>query len=72
MRQLNERARAERLRDHETSPGRDVALMDTARASTGDLVITRRNDRKLRTGRTGWVRNGDRWTVIDVRRDGSI
>ncbi|WP_448074222.1 TrwC relaxase [Georgenia yuyongxinii] len=72
VRQLNERARAERIQTGETSAGRDVALADDARASTGDLVITRRNNRLLRTGRTGWVRNGDRWKVIDVRRDGSV
>lgn len=34
-------------------------------------MITRRNDRQLRTSRT-WVRNGDRWTVIGVRRNGSV
>ncbi|KAE8765398.1 relaxase domain-containing protein [Georgenia thermotolerans] len=72
VRQLNERARAERIQTGETSAGRDVALADDARASVGDLVITRRNDRTLRTGRTGWVRNGDRWRVIDVRCDGSV
>ena len=35
-------------------------------------MITRRNDRRLRTLRSGWVRNGDRWTVTDVRTDGSL
>ncbi|MFH5824703.1 MobF family relaxase [Georgenia sp. AZ-5] len=72
VRQLNECARAERIQTGETSAGRDVALADDARASTGDLVITRRNNRMLRTGRSGWVRNGDRWKVTDVRRDGSM
>ncbi|TRW45702.1 MobF family relaxase [Georgenia yuyongxinii] len=72
VRQLNERARAERLQTGETSTGRDVPLADDARASAGDVIITRRNNRRLRAGRTGWVHNGDRWTVIDVRRDGSI
>ncbi|WP_230978535.1 ATP-dependent DNA helicase [Georgenia yuyongxinii] len=72
VRRLNERARAERIQTGETSPRRDVALDDDARASAGDLVITRRNNRILRTGRTGWGRNGDRWKIVDVRRDGSI
>jgi hypothetical protein len=34
-------------------------------------VITRRNDRQLRSSRT-WVRNGDRWTVVGMRRNGSV
>ena len=69
---LNDRARAERIATGETSAGRDVALADDARASVGDLVITRRNDRNLRTALGGWVRNGDRWKVTDVRKNGAI
>ena len=38
----------------------------------GDWIITRHNDRRIRTLRTGWVRNGDRWRVTDVRGDGSL
>ena len=38
----------------------------------GDLVITRLNDRRIRTMSGGWVRNGDRWRITDIRRDGSI
>jgi hypothetical protein len=37
----------------------------------GDSVVTRRNQRGLATGR-GWVKNGDQWTVVGVRRDGTI
>ena len=37
----------------------------------GDSVVTRRNQRGLATGR-GWVKNGDQWTVVGVRRDGAI
>ncbi|WP_407343381.1 MobF family relaxase [Pengzhenrongella phosphoraccumulans] len=69
---LNDRARAERIATGETTADRDVALADDARASVGDLVITRRNDRNLRTARGGWVRNGDRWKVTDVRKNGAI
>lgn len=69
---LNARARAERLLDGETSASREVALAGGARASAGDLIITRENDRRLRTLRGGWVRNGDRWKVTDVRRDGTL
>ena len=56
----------------EVGTDRAVALVEGTSASVGDLVITRRNDRRLRTLRSGWVRNGDRWTVTDVRTDGSL
>ena len=45
---------------------------DGNRASVGDTVVTRRNERRLRFSRTGWVRNGDRWTVTGVGRDQSL
>ncbi|WP_341358683.1 MobF family relaxase [Georgenia sp. M64] len=72
VRQLNERARAERIQQGLTATGREVRLRDEARASVGDVVITRRNDRRLRTGPGAWVRNGDRWTVTHVRHDGTL
>ncbi|OLT22056.1 hypothetical protein BJF81_13930 [Ornithinimicrobium sp. CNJ-824] len=61
---LNTRARAARLASG--PPGREVALADGTRASAGDVVITRRNDRRLGVGRGDWVKNGDRWTVTAV------
>lgn len=72
---LNERARAERLILEGAVHGREVHLTDHARASVGDVVITRRNDRTLETispRRGGWVKNGDRWRITDIRRDGSV
>ncbi|WP_245534433.1 MobF family relaxase [Xylanimonas cellulosilytica] len=69
---LNARARAERIIDGDTSTGRTVALADGLSASVGDHLITRRNARRLTTLRGGWVRNGDRWKVLDVRRNGSV
>jgi conjugative relaxase-like TrwC/TraI family protein len=68
---LNQRARADLILDGTVSAFREIELHDTSRASIGDSIITRRNDRRLRAGR-GWVRNGDRWTVTDVRDDGSL
>jgi len=70
--ELNERARAERLPDGETLPTREVELRDGTRASVGDLIITRRNHRRLRALRGGWVKNGDRWRVTEVLADGSV
>jgi conjugative relaxase-like TrwC/TraI family protein len=68
---LNTRARTDLILDGVVQGPREVDLHDGTRAATGDVVITRRNDRRLRAGR-GWVRNGDRWNVMDVRDDGSI
>ena len=46
--------------------------MDGNRASAGELIITRRNDRRLRISATDWVKNGDRWTVLSAHRDGRL
>src|SRR5690606_30847099 len=61
---LNARARTARLGS--STPGREVALAEGMHASAGDVVITRRNDRRLGVGRTDWVKNGDRWIVTAV------
>jgi len=49
-----------------------VNLGDGTRASEGDIVTTRSNDRRLHTLHGGWVRNGDRWRVAEVNKDGSV
>ncbi|KRC54736.1 MULTISPECIES: MobF family relaxase [unclassified Nocardioides] len=69
---LNERARAERLLVDGAVNGREVHLTGGSRASVGDVVITRRNDRTIETTARGWVMNGDRWRITDIRRDGSV
>jgi conjugative relaxase-like TrwC/TraI family protein len=68
---LNARARTELILEGRVVAVREVALHDGNRAAVGDTVITRRNDRQLRTSRS-WVRNGDRWTVTGVRKNGSV
>lgn len=68
---LNERARTDLILDGIVTGPREAMLRDEARAAVGDTIITRKNDRRLQAGR-GWVRNGDRWTVLDVRADGSL
>ncbi len=68
---LNQRARTDLILDGTVSALREVELHDGTHAAAGDTVITRRNDRRLRAGRS-WVRNGDRWTVTEVRDDGSV
>lgn len=70
---LNARARADLILTGKIKPGREVALAEGTSAGVGDTIITRRNDRRLRTGTgRGWVRNGERWQITDVRDDGSI
>ncbi|GAA2011470.1 MobF family relaxase [Brevibacterium samyangense] len=68
---LNQRARADLILDGTLKPGREVELNNGTIAGVGDTIITRRNDRRLRSGKT-WVRNGDAWTITGVRDDGSI
>jgi conjugative relaxase-like TrwC/TraI family protein len=68
--ELNRRARAHRL-DH-SSPAAEVSLADGNRASVGDVIITRANDRRLRLTATDWVKNGDRWTVIHIGKQGDL
>lgn len=79
--QLNERARADRLDALATDPDhtaaaaatRETSLADGLRASTGDIVATRRNKRTLRlAGGRDFVRNGQRWRVEAVKKDGSL
>ncbi|WP_454115335.1 AAA family ATPase [Microbacterium lacticum] len=48
-----------------------VVLHDGTSAGTGDLVVTRRNERRLTTGHA-WVKNGDRWQVTRRFDDGSL
>ena len=67
---LNAAARAARLDGHRA--GRQIPLADHNQASLGDVVITRRNNRDLASSDTAWVRNGDRWRITTVHRDGSI
>ncbi|WP_223149119.1 AAA family ATPase [Changpingibacter yushuensis] len=68
---LNNRVRTDPILDGTVHGPREVDLHDGTRAAIGDVVITRRNDRRLWAGR-GWVRNGDRWTVIDAHTDGPL
>ncbi|MEX3509776.1 MobF family relaxase [Kocuria carniphila] len=68
---LNQRARADLILDGTLKPGREVDLNDGTTAGVGDAIITRRNDRRLRNGKT-WVRNGDTWTITGVSDDGSV
>jgi len=67
---LNNRARSDRVLAGEVNP-RGVETASGSVVGVGDSVVTRRNQRGLATGR-GWVKNGDQWTVVGVRRGGPI
>ncbi len=69
---LNTRARLDRVRAGIVAPTGTVALHDGTEASAGDIVMTRRNDRRLRTSARGWVRNRDLWRVQRSHGDGSL
>jgi AAA domain len=64
VRALNHGARDHRLAG--SAPGQQVELADGNQASVGDLIITRRNDRRFRVTATDWVKNGDRWTILSL------
>jgi AAA domain len=68
--ELNRRARAHHL-DHSPA-GSEASLADGNRASVGDVIITRSNDRRLRLTSSDWVRNGDRWTITRVGKQGDL
>jgi AAA domain/TrwC relaxase len=68
--ELNRRARDHRLGN--VAIGREVLLADENRASVGDVIITRANDRRLRLSATDWVKNGDRWRITRIGRGGDL
>ncbi|MDR2929891.1 MAG: relaxase domain-containing protein [Propionibacteriaceae bacterium] len=69
--ELNRQARHDRIIAGLVDPTTELNLTEGTRASLGDLIITRRNDRRIVAGSTGWVRNGDRWTITHINPDGS-
>ncbi|MFF0495185.1 MobF family relaxase [Nocardia aobensis] len=70
--ELNTRARIDRLTRTPTPLGPEVIVADGQCASVGDVICTRRNDPRLRLGKSDWVRNGYRWTITAVHPDGSL
>ncbi|MGV0993780.1 MAG: MobF family relaxase [Mycobacterium sp.] len=70
--ELNDRARADRLRTRGEETGATVELGDGLLASAGDWITTRSNARWLRTGECAWVKNGQRWIIRAVEQDGSL
>jgi len=71
--ELNQQARAHRLDGVDPAAvGPTRRLADGNEASVGELIITRENDRRLRTSATDWVKNGDRWSVLEIHDGGDL
>ncbi|MEZ0580186.1 MobF family relaxase [Nocardioides sp. MH1] len=74
--ELNQQARAHRLEGIDpadvAATGPVCRLADGNEASVGELIITRENDRRLRTSATDWVKNGDRWHVLEIHDGGEL
>ncbi|MFB7287819.1 MobF family relaxase [Actinacidiphila glaucinigra] len=70
---LNARAQAWHRSRGTVTEGRSVALRGGLRAYVGDVLVTRRNDRR-RTVRGGldFVKNGDTWTVQSIEPGGAL
>lgn len=69
---LSARARADLVRRGFVEEG-GVSLADGNRADAGDLVVSRLNERRLRTeAGEGFVANRDTWRVTERGRDGSL
>ena len=49
-----------------------MRVADGNLASVGEVIITRSNDRRLRLTPTDWVKNGDRWTLTHVGKQGDL
>lgn len=49
-----------------------LPLADGTTARAGDVIVTRRNDRRLGITSSDWVKNGDRWTVDRVLDSGAL
>ncbi|NMM92391.1 conjugal transfer protein TraA [Rhodococcus sp. SRB_17] len=76
VRELNIKAAAY-YRANGTVTGAGIVLADGLEAAVGDIVVTRKNNSKYMAKdsdgqKTGRVKNGDLWTVIEVGVDGSL
>lgn len=69
---LNQLAQQSRIMNGELDINKPWLKAGGSLAFVGDEVVTRRNDRRLRTDRDLMVKNRDHWTITDIHRDRSI
>jgi hypothetical protein len=68
--ELNRRARIARVAEGTVSDS-GLVIAEGQRAGVGDEIVTRQNNRLLRSGRS-WVKNGDRFVVSATNPDSSM
>ena len=69
---LNQLAQRTRLHTGDLDPTAPRRRSGDVWLLLGDEVVTRRNDRRLRTDRGLMVKNRDHWTITKIHRDGGI
>jgi ATP-dependent exoDNAse (exonuclease V) alpha subunit len=69
---LNHTAQQIRIARRELDPTGPTLQLGGRRLLVGDEVVTRRNDRTLRTHTGKMVKNRDHWTITAIGPDGSI
>ncbi len=73
VRELNLRAQALQLASGLLDLSRTAGLRDELHAAVGDIIVTRRNQRRLSLlGGRDYVKNGDRWRVERIDRRGNV
>ncbi|MGO2533421.1 MobF family relaxase [Arthrobacter rhombi] len=71
--ELNARAQSYRLGTGDISDGPGALLRDGLTAHVGDVVVTRKNDRRMSLNQgKDFVKNNDVWTVTGVHADGAL
>lgn len=69
---LNLAIQSRRRAEGDLDVDRTTRIAGSETVSAGDVIVTRRNDRMLRTDESEPVRNRELWTVDAVNRDGSL
>ncbi len=69
---LNHLAQQRRITNGELHPGGPALDIAGQRLLVGDDVVTRRNQRSLRTDRGMMVKNRDHWTIQEIHPDGAV
>jgi ATP-dependent exoDNAse (exonuclease V) alpha subunit len=69
---LNQLAQQSRIMNGELDIDKPWLKAGGSLIFVGDEVVTRRNDRRLRTDQELMVKNRDHWTITDIHRDRSI
>lgn len=69
---LNQLAQQSRIITGELDLNRRMQKTSGTLMFVGDEVVTRRNNRRLRTDRDLMIKNRDDWTITDIHRDGGL